>query len=279
MFMKTPNAPKILKEVLSIAPDAWLFGATLLGAIREGKIISWDKDIDLGYPSHLVTPELIERFRAAGYTVSGEYKFSHPEMPKFIPDHMGEQGKFILGKDGVKVEMCCFAPGKDGLLYYASGTPRFFVLPESLVYPQKKIALYDFEALVPENAEGQLSFVYGENWRTPIEKWYFTPAHYLRREHTIIELGPDDGTKWSKTTGRRVIADSRKTSRENATKIMVDLAKGQPMTRCAIVYRGQWYDIRGLDDHQLQGLIGYILGREITPDMVKNICLSAVATE
>lgn len=216
--MKMHNAPAILKEVLAIAPDAWLFGATLLGAIREGKIISWDRDIDLGYPAEKVDEDLLHRFREAGFHVSGEYRFNLIEMHEYIPEAVGQFGKFILRKNGVKIEICCFAKGKDlpdragdssekvPMLYYASGTPRFFVLPESFVYPLTEIRIYDFMAKVPEKAHEQLAFVYGEDWRTPKQEWYFTPEHYLRREHTIIELRPEsDGTRWSKWTGREVI--------------------------------------------------------------------------
>lgn len=205
--MNHANAPHILKEVLSIAPDAWLFGGTLLGPIRNGKIFPWDRDIDLGILSEDATEDLIERFRDAGFFVYGIYRLNMPEMKHYIPkEAMGRIGKFILRKDEVKVEMCCFTPGVDGLMYYASGTPRFFVMPEDYTFPQKKLRIYDFEANVPEESEQNLSFVYGPQWRTPRENWYFTADHYLCRERTIIELRPDDGSRWSKWTGRKVIA-------------------------------------------------------------------------
>lgn len=189
-----------------MAPDAWLFGATLLGPIREGKIIAWDRDVDLGYPSEKVDEAFIQTFRDAGFQVFGAYKYSHPGMEKYLfPGHTEQYGKFMLRKEGVKIEICCFTRGIDGRHYYASGTPRFFVLEHDLIYPQHKVRFADFEANVPVNAEAQLAFVYGDDWRTPKREWYFTPDHYLRREHTIIEFDGDDGTRWSKWTGRKVI--------------------------------------------------------------------------
>lgn len=209
--MNHRSAPNIIKEVLTIAPGAWLFGATLLGAIREGKIISWDRDIDLGIDSADVSDEMLERFRAAGFTISGIYRLDMPEMIPYLgADALGRFGKFILKKDGVKVEMCCFTKGLDGRHYYASGTTRFFVLEDAMIHPIVKHFFYDFEANVPKNAPLQLAFVYGDDWRTPREKWYFTPDHYRRREHTIIELRGDDGSRWSKWTGRKVIENSEK---------------------------------------------------------------------
>lgn len=204
--MNKNNAPQIIEEIFEIMPDAWLFGATLLGAIREGKILDWDKDVDLGIDADLVTDKLIEEFRRRGYGVSGIYKFSYKGMEEYI-EMRGQYGKFILSKAGVKVEICCFARGHDGRHYYASGTPRFFVLPEEAVYPLVKHYFYGFEVNVAKNPEKQLEIVYGKDWRTPRKKWYFTADHYLRREHTIIELGKDDGTKWSKWTGRKKIVE------------------------------------------------------------------------
>lgn len=204
--MNHSSAPSIIKEVLDIAPEAWLFGATLLGAVREGKIIAWDRDVDLGIPSDRVSLEVIDRFRDAGFDVSGVYFLDLPEMVPYIGEEaIGRIGKFILRKAGVKVEMCCFTPGINGRLYYSSGTPRFLILPEECVYPQKKIPFYHFEANIPERAEDQLAFVYGADWRTPKPNWYFTAEHYLRREHFILELRSDDGSRWSKWTGRKVI--------------------------------------------------------------------------
>lgn len=201
------NAPRIIKEVLEIAPAAWLFGGTLLGPMRDGKIFPWDKDVDLGIDSSLVDDALLDRFRGAGFQISGIYRLEMMEMIRYVGSGaMGKYGKFILRKDGVKVEMCCFTPGIGRRWYYASGTPRFFVLPEDLIYPQKKIRIYDFEANIPENFEANLAFIYGADWRTPRPEWYFSIDHYLRREHTIIELRDDDGTRWSKWTGRKAIA-------------------------------------------------------------------------
>lgn len=205
--MNHNRAPEIIKEVLSIAPDAWLFGATLLGPIRSGKLVPWDRDVDLGYPSEKVNESLIQKFRDAGFAVSGVYRLDMAEMIQYVGT-LGQYGKFILKKDDVKVEMCCFTQGVGRRWYYASGTPRFFVLDDAMVYPQKKIRIYDFEVNVPVNAEDQLAFVYGKDWRKPREIWYRTADHYLRREHTIIELRGDDGTQWSKWTGRKIIAQN-----------------------------------------------------------------------
>lgn len=203
--MNHDKAPTVLKEVFQILPECWLFGATLLGAIREGKIISWDKDIDIGVDTNAITDQTLKKFTNAGFSVTHPYKFDREEMKAYIPDAMGKYGKFQLRKYGCKVEIECFAQGVDGRWYNASGTPRLFVMTDEMINPLVKLDLYDFSVNVAKNAELQLEHVYGKDWKTPKQKWYFTADHYLRREHTIIELAGDDGTKYSKWKGRQVI--------------------------------------------------------------------------
>lgn len=203
-------AIKVLREVIAIAPNSWLFGGTLLGAIRDAAIIDWDGDIDLGHDSLGMTDDIVEQFKMCGFFVS-IYKYDHKKMHAFLPNSMGQYGKVIVKKYGVKVEICCFADGINHdlfgeIMYYASGTPRFFILPKGFIYPMKKIRFYDLDVNIPVRYEDQLAFVYGNDWRTPKRNWYNTADHYLCRERTIIELDGDDKSKWSKWTGRKVIA-------------------------------------------------------------------------
>jgi hypothetical protein len=207
--MNNNIAKEILREVMEILPECWLFGGTLLGAVRDKSFISWDGDIDVGHSSIGITNTIVEEFKKRGYNIT-TYKFSHPKMEEFLPNTMGQYGKIIATKRGVKVEVCCFSEGKEhpifgDVMYYASGTPRFFILPKSHIYPTTQINFYDFRVNIATNYEEQLNFVYGKDWNTPKKNWYNSADHYLCRERTIIELGGDDNTSWSKWTGRRVI--------------------------------------------------------------------------
>jgi len=53
--MSNPNESlllELLKQVIEVFENHkityWLDGGTLLGAVRDGKFIDWDNDIDLG---------------------------------------------------------------------------------------------------------------------------------------------------------------------------------------------------------------------------------------
>ena len=49
----------------------WLDCGTLLGAIRDGKLISWDHDLDVGmwYKDITKINEAIKEFKEKGYTI------------------------------------------------------------------------------------------------------------------------------------------------------------------------------------------------------------------
>ena len=121
---------------MQIAPEAWLYAGTMLGCVRDGRIIPWDRDIDLGFPSELVTEELLERFRQAGFTVEQVYTYDQPAYEDYVPDAMGQISKVVVRKGtsvDAKVELYCFTRGKDGRLYYGQSRPELFVIDYELV--------------------------------------------------------------------------------------------------------------------------------------------------
>lgn len=213
------DAPLILKEVFRIIPNAWLFGGTLLGAVRENQILTWDRDIDLGYKSELVDTAMIEQFESSGFSLSIR-RFDSPDINRYVSGSVGSICKVIAKKSDVKIEIMCFKQGEPGnrrgwiedLLYYQQGLPgnvRLFCLPVSVAYPTQQIDFYDFSVNVPVAAEEQLEFIYGHGWRTPNKTWYWTADHFLCRERTTIELSDtDDLTKYSKWRGRRLITET-----------------------------------------------------------------------
>lgn len=181
------NAPRVLKEALAIAPDAWLFAGTMLGCVRDGRIIEWDRDVDLGFSSELMTEALLDKFRSAGFTVERQHRYDIPAYRDYVPDAMGKYSKVVIRKQA-KIEFYCFARGRDGRLYYAQGKQKLFAIDYDLVYPQKKVPFYDFEANVPERVDEHLTYMYGSDWQTPKPRWIRSPEHEKCRERFFIRL-------------------------------------------------------------------------------------------
>lgn len=205
--------PKVLLDALEIIPNSWLFAGTLLGAIRDKKLIKWDGDIDIGCACEDITKDVLIKLVDSGFQIKKHYILTDPRMRIYIPQYEGKAGKIILEKKGTKLEVCCFASGNPNIymdcevMYFGGNGPRLFVIPRDFIYPSKVVTFCGVGVNVPENSEQKLEFMYGETWRIPRRNWYLTADHYLCRERTIIELGDDDGTKWSKWVGRRKIME------------------------------------------------------------------------
>lgn len=202
----------VIKEIQGIIPQCWLFGGTLLGIIRDNKLLPWDTDVDLGIDSKYITSEVIEKLKSSDFKITYKSTFSNAKLNEYIPEYKNKYSKIICKKKKVKIEICGFAQGlplpernDQDLLYYFSGTQRVFVIPKTSVYPTIKFHVGENVFNIAKNYEQQLAFIYGEDWKITKPKWYFTADHYLCRERTIIELGNDDKSKWSKWYGRRVI--------------------------------------------------------------------------
>jgi hypothetical protein len=136
-----------------------------------------------------MTDELLDRFRAAGFSVEHTYVYARPSYREHIPEAMGRYGKVVLRKGkGAKVEFYCFSRGKDGRLYYGQGRPELFVIDYELVYPQKRVPFYDFQVNVPERFEENLVYMYGPDWRVPKRAWIRSPEHRARQARFFISL-------------------------------------------------------------------------------------------
>lgn len=181
------NAPVALREALRIAPQGFLAFGTLLGCARDGRIIPWDRDVDLGFPSELMDDALLDRFRAGGFTVESTYRFELPAYREFVEGAMGQYSKVVLRRDA-KLEIYCLARGRDGRLYYGQGRPQLFVIDYDLVYPLKQVPFYDFLANVPERLEANLAYMYGDDWRTPKPRYIRSPQHASRQRQFFVSL-------------------------------------------------------------------------------------------
>lgn len=158
----------------------WLTDGTLLGAVREGGFISYDKDMDLGVDALQYKPEIVECFQQAGFYLHGRYG---------IPDC----GLVLAFKrNEIKVDLFFFYRSWDRTVWHAAWhCPTPGATPQMIqyVYPSfrlKYMRFLDETFLAPAEPEKYLTLKYGD-WRTPVHKWdwKFDPKNHRKTEVSI----------------------------------------------------------------------------------------------
>ncbi len=151
-------AAQRLKEVKSVFDELgvffWLGSGTCLGAVREGRFIPWDDEMDTAgvIGMHGLTIETLDRvaeaFRARGFYCPVKHN-SFYSIVNFI-------------KDGVRVDWTCHHV-VDGKAYEFPGVE----LPLSLFECPTEIEFIGETFRIPNPPEEYLRLKYGPDWRTP----------------------------------------------------------------------------------------------------------------
>jgi hypothetical protein len=149
----------ILREKCGV--DAYLCYGALLGAVRNGRMIGHDSDVDLCYYSHCTTPVdiiresyRIERIvRAQGWTVtrmSGADIKVVRKLSNGALCHIDIFGAFTIS----------------GTFYQLGNRSGAFDAAAHLL-PLGTVTLEGVEFPAPRDPEAMLAFVYGPHWRVP----------------------------------------------------------------------------------------------------------------
>lgn|GEM_PF-2654008 len=124
-------------------------GGTLLGLIRDSRLLSWDKDMDFGcFSDEATLDDLWEIFSA---------------NPFFIPMGTAEDRLIKLQHfTGITVDIFVNFKGGDGSWHGGQ-----FVRWRDKPFDLKTVSVGGREFFVPDDPETYLIGHYGENWRTP----------------------------------------------------------------------------------------------------------------
>ena len=166
---------EVLAALKEAGTDAFLAYGTLLGAVREGRLIGHDSDADLGYVSDHDHPVDVirESFRL-------QARLSEMGYPTFR--YSGAAFKVsVRESDGSMRGLDVFGGFmRDGHLYLMGEIRTPF--RREWVFPLGTATLEGREFPVPANTDRFLAATYGESWREPDPAFKFeTPVAATRR--------------------------------------------------------------------------------------------------
>ncbi len=169
----------MLKGVCSILDNLeipyFVDNGTLLGIIRENRILPWDNDADISVDSKVAEKIYRNRWRfwLKGYrTFVRRYKFDTEHFKKGelrIIKIQTKKGPFIKEHDILDI----FIKKKvDDIYLWTVGAKDIVVQTSPAKYYEnlKRITFDDYDYLVPESCENYLEYRYGD-WKTPVKEW------------------------------------------------------------------------------------------------------------
>jgi phosphorylcholine metabolism protein LicD len=174
-------AKKMLRRVCTILEESHipyvLEAGTLLGVIREDRLLPWDNDLDVTITAASAQKLLAIcwKFWLAGYrTRIRRYKKDLPPFKKGQVRILKIQTtKFLILKKYSLLDIFVKYPVENDYCWMvAPENPVLKAVPKKF-YDQR--AQYDFDGKmywVPQDYEGFLEYSYGD-WRTPVKEWEF----------------------------------------------------------------------------------------------------------
>lgn len=160
--MNAPEAAAALARILAIyhtaGMRAWIQDGTLLGAVRDGHIIPWDTDTDVGVYSWEWTPAIHQTILKAGFREEAAWNTRERDFHQ----------KYSW--NGILIDVFHYYRASDGTIYHGlrGGRTRFHYPTEFEFAP---IELNGVELNAPFPPEQFVRTKYGLEWRMPRKRW------------------------------------------------------------------------------------------------------------
>ncbi|NQV14047.1 LicD family protein [bacterium] len=176
------KAVRFMHDSVAVMNEAginfWIEGGTLLGALRDQKLIPWDHDLDFGmiYKSEAQMKTLIRRLKRHFHVsvrtfpkTEKIWQLGNYRVLKIFPR------KNLLPRKALCLDLFVYYEGRlpdtDELVYKyvvwdrnAFHRKEFFDTTEDLTF-------YGATVPVPSNPEKFIEVKYGKDWRTPVKEW------------------------------------------------------------------------------------------------------------
>lgn len=132
----------------------WLQDGTLLGLIRDNKLIEWDNDADMACHGSDWNPKILDELKKKGFRIEGR--------PGIGPR---------MTRRNNSVDIFLYRTEDNGLWSWSAFKKRteyrFDMPPFNLIEKE----FWGEKFLIPEDPEKWLEIKYGKNWRTPVMEW------------------------------------------------------------------------------------------------------------
>ena len=212
------TAEALLKEAKQILDQLgvvfFLRQGTCLGAIRDGAIIPWDDDIDLGsiFETDGVTEEMIQTvasaFEDCGYFTKVERNDHYVAV--------------AMMKSSTRIDWTCYRIIDDSIVHYPG-----LRIPARLFAQLKEIDFIGAKFLVPNPPEEYLLFKYGVDWATPKK---------VEFQEDVLAMIPD--VPLLGAGGRLSQFLKRNVRRREASRLRVLDRDGKPVLRAEVTIAG-----------------------------------------
>lgn len=185
------KALRMLKEIADIFEqydiEYMLDCGTLLGIVREQRLLPWDNDVDLCVDASQV-PKLRKcywKLWLKGYRVRFAKAYdSAGVIPKKAPRAFKVRDRNgLLHRGPCLIDVFIKYDGGDGNHYLMVGPPDEYIVqktPSTYIRNLKYIEFDGAQFPVPEDCDGYLTYRYG-NWREPVKNW-----NYLEQDRSNL---------------------------------------------------------------------------------------------
>lgn len=145
---------------------------TLLGLVREGRLLDYDDDIDF-YVNIKLRDIVIEVFKDSRLYIDGDHYINQTPfflMGKFNHDEEETESQvdFYFFKDDPKLTF--IEDRWNSSPYHFMDPKKWIYIPKNIVFPISEKYFFGQRIKFPHDHEGACEYFYGDGWKLPLKK-------------------------------------------------------------------------------------------------------------